>query len=98
MRERSVLVGNRFEAAVSANRQLADIVDRKRKGGLVLLNRVDLRALKEKVETILESPHRRSSAIFSYKRGNLFALNEEDVRELHELVDALLDFLVDREA
>ena len=59
LREPTWFSGNRFEASVSMNRALADIMDRKNVGRLTLLDVSALHELRDLVQELLEfmEPH-----------------------------------------
>ena len=52
--ERTVIEGKRFEAHISPNRRLSDLVDRELKGRLILLKKESVIELRDLCEELIE--------------------------------------------
>lgn len=72
-RERAVITGNRYEAWLSPTRLMAEIQDRKGAGhtALSMLNRADVKSLKEIAETAQKIQEGKQSGRFSEGRFNV---------------------------
>lgn len=92
--------GNRFEAFYSLSRQYADIVDRKRKGILMMLTLEETTALRMRMQAIVRdfknNPGKMAPFNVSYPHTNskIVGLNYEDTVELGDLAELLISFLV----
>jgi hypothetical protein len=53
-REGTVIEGKRFEAHVSPNRKLADLVDRELKGRLILLKKMSVIELRDLCQELID--------------------------------------------
>lgn len=92
-----VLTGNRFKASVSPNKKFVDIEDRKQFGILSVLKLEDIQALRDLVDTIVESKPPKPFSIKLREKSTrhvITGLSEEDGRELVELLDKLQETMV----
>jgi hypothetical protein len=100
MPDKRTIKGNRFESFYSLSRQYADIVDRKRKGILMMLTLEEMTGLRMRMEAIVRdfknNPGKLRPFNVSYPRTNskIVGLNYEDTVELGDLAELLAGILV----
>lgn len=94
------LSGNRFEAFYSISRQYADIIDRKRRGILMMLTWEEVDALRTRLRGVAEEHKDKPGQVtpfnVAYPKTNskIVGLNYEDTVELGDLAELLMTILI----
>lgn len=108
--ERIFIDGDRFEAAISADRSMCDLLDKKREKGIVLLKRGDLEELGRVAELLQEGEpvlvdggrfeahvnmkQTHADILDRRHRGSLMMLDRPSLEELEQMVEEVLEVMV----